>query len=73
MKKGDTVIAPDKCQRWLTPGKAYPIVRVYENNQFSIRDDEDNLIYTNLIGSAHLNFGDWIITKQEHNEEERAI
>jgi hypothetical protein len=60
MVSGDIVIAPDGCASWLTPGKEYTVVQVYGNKQFSIRDDDDNLIYTNEIASAHLNRKDWI-------------
>ncbi len=67
MKKGDIVIAPDKCQRWLTPGMEYTVVRYYGNNQFSIMDDEGNLIFTNLKGSAHLFFEDWIIKTKDND------
>jgi hypothetical protein len=60
MVAGDIVIAPDGCASWLTPGKEYKVVQVYGNKQFSIRDDDDNLIYTNEIASAHLNRRNWI-------------
>ncbi len=76
VEKGDYVIAPKGCERYLTEGKAYRVVDVENNGNFFniLNTDTGKEICCLLQGSVHLGFGDWIIKKRnmkvEYNREQ---
>lgn len=63
MKIGDIVIAPEGCENYLTEGKEYPIIKVWDGRTegFDIIDDEGDVIGCSKETSSHLNFRDWIL------------
>ena len=63
MKPKPTIaIPPQGCESYLTAGKEYQIVEWKDESHFIFKCDiDDDLVYTRVNGSAHLNFKDWIL------------
>ncbi len=60
LKAGDVVIAPNGCESYLTAGKEYLVIEATKEI-IEIFDDEGDVLYLCLKGSAHLNGGNWIV------------
>jgi hypothetical protein len=75
MKVGDIVIAPEGCNKYLTSGKKYQIVEIYDPISdevygigFDIIDDQNNLISCREKRSRHINMQDWILSPTTHKK-----
>ena len=61
--KNKYVVAPGKCESYLTPGRKYKIIgdTIF---YFNIKDDDGNTLFCVYKNSAHLFGGDWIIVNE---------
>lgn len=58
-KKGDTIIAPQVDNEYLTSGKEYTIEKVFVDDSFIIRDDNKKKLNCKPTQDGHLNGLDW--------------
>lgn len=61
LSKGDIVIAPQVENNYLTPQKEYRIKKVFVDNTFVIKDDNEKNLFCKLLNCGHLNGQNWII------------
>lgn len=58
--KGEFVISPSVESEYLTSNKAYKVNKVFVDGSFSIKDDNNKVLFCVLSGCGHLNGLDWI-------------
>lgn len=60
ISKGESVIAPNIECEYLTSNKAYVVNKVFIDGSFSIKDDNNKVLFCTLSGCGHLDGLDWI-------------
>lgn len=60
IQKGSLVVSPIKTEN-VTKNKEYVVTKVATGNYFTIRDDNNKVLYCKILSCGHLNGEDWLL------------